>query len=297
MNVPFPLPPQAPGKPIPVWEGNGFRVGENILPVLEYSSNAEGWNDDLTAMHEETAGSDHFMDRASRQHALDQLRKYVKGTNPVILEVGCSSGFMLRLIQKNLNNAFVIGADVVQIPLEDLAIKLSNVPLLRFDLTNCPLPNNSVDAVVLLNVLEHIEDHTAAMKQVHRILRPGGIAVIEVPAGPNLFDIYDKVLRHFRRYRLSDLRGMMKKIGYRIVEQSHLGFFMYPGFWLVKQRNKRLLSEEKIAYKQVVEADIRNTSGSRILAMIMRFELALGRLGVSYPFGIRCLLTCIKQEI
>jgi ubiquinone/menaquinone biosynthesis C-methylase UbiE len=291
--VPFTLPPQSPGKPIPIWAGNGFSVGDNFFPVLEYSSNAHGWTDDLTIMHEETAGSNHFIDQASRHHVLEQLRKYVRGNTPVILEVGCSSGFMLRLIRDHLTDALVMGSDVVHGPLEKLAENLPNVPLFRFDLIHCPLPDNSVDAVVMLNVLEHIENDMAAIQQVYRILKPGGIAVIEVPAGPNLYDVYDKLLRHFRRYTLTGLCELVKKANFKIVEQSHLGFLMYPGFWLVKQRNKRFLSEDAAAHRQIVEKNIRDTGGSPLLKAIMHLELALGRW-VSYPFGIRCLLSCTK---
>jgi SAM-dependent methyltransferase len=293
--VPFTLPPQSPGKPIPNWVGNGFRVGGKVLPVLEYSSNAHGWTDDLTTMHEETAGSDHFIDRASRQHALEQVCKYVKGKTPVILEVGCSSGFMLRLIRDRLTDALVMGSDVVHDPLEQLAAKFPDVPLFRFDLTHCPLPDNSVDAVVMLNVLEHIENDTAAMQQVYRILKPDGILVVEVPAGPHLYDVYDKLLRHYRRYTSSSLRGLVKRANFQIIEQSHLGFLMYPGFWLVKQRNKRFLSEESAAHRRIVEKNIRDSGGSPLLKAIMQLELALGRW-VSYPLGIRCLLTSSKPK-
>ena len=41
-------------------------------------------------------------------------------------------------------------------------------------------------AVVLLNVLEHIQDHEGALRQLYRILKPGGVVIIEVPAGPHL---------------------------------------------------------------------------------------------------------------
>ena len=50
-------------------------------------------------------------------------------------------------------------------------------------------------------MLEHVEDDQAAIRQVYRILQPGGVAVIEVPAGPDLYDIYDRQLMHHRRYR------------------------------------------------------------------------------------------------
>lgn len=295
MILPFPLPPQSPGKPIPVWAGNGFRVGESFSPVLEYSSNSHGWTDDLTAMHEETAGASHFMDCASRSHALSQLQKHIRVKTPVILEVGCSSGFMLRLMRNHLTDALVMGSDVVNDSLERLAENLPNVPLFRFDLTCCPLPDNSVDAVVMLNVLEHIEDDATAIQQVYRILKPGGIAVIEVPAGPNLYDIYDELLKHFRRYKSSDLCGLAKKTDFQVVDRSHLGFFFYPGFWLIKQRNKYFLSQNNATHHQVVEKSIRNSGSSLFLKVVMRFELMVGKC-LSFPIGTRCLLTIIKPE-
>jgi SAM-dependent methyltransferase len=63
--------------------------------------------------------------------------------------------------------------------------------LLHFDLRHCPLPDGSFDGVILLNVLEHIKEDAAALRQIARILKPGGIAAIEVPAGRGLYDIYD----------------------------------------------------------------------------------------------------------
>src|SRR3990170_4416669 len=111
MMLPFLLPPQASGGRIPIWEGRGFRVGKDLLPVLEYGSNLSGWADDLTMFHEDTAGSNHPIDRASRQHALEQLCRYVHGNKPVLLKVGCSSGFMIGLMRKHLPRALVMGAD------------------------------------------------------------------------------------------------------------------------------------------------------------------------------------------
>ncbi|MGI0026095.1 MAG: hypothetical protein ACREA4_13250, partial [Nitrososphaera sp.] len=100
-------------------------------------------------------------------------------------------------------------------------------------------------------------------------------------------------LMHYRRYRLSTLRGIVKKANFEVVEQSHLGFFLYPAFWLVKQRNKRFLSQEPAAHRQVVQQNIHTTAGRRLLGLFMRVELILGRW-ISYPFGIRCLLSCGK---
>jgi len=277
----------------PVWTGQGFQVAQTIISVLSYEIGRSGWTDDLTRFHEETAGPDHFIDLASRCQALEQLNKYVKKPSPIVLEVGCSSGFMLRQLREGLPQALVIGADYVREPLEQLARRYLDLPLLHFDLTWCPLPANSIDAVVLLNVLEHIQDDGEALRQVARILKPGGIAVIEVPAGPDLYDVYDKLLLHYRRYSLKGLRRVVKSAGLEILRQSHLGFFFYPGFWAVKKRNRRFLSEGETVHKRVVEENISKTGSSVMLATLMRAELFFGRY-ISYPFGTRCLMTCAK---
>jgi 2-polyprenyl-3-methyl-5-hydroxy-6-metoxy-1,4-benzoquinol methylase len=149
---------------------------------------------------------------------------------PVILEIGCSSGFMLMLARERLPNARWIGSDYVRGPLEKLAAEVPQLPLLHFDLRTCPLPDDSVDAVLLLNVLEHIDDDALAMHQVHRILRPGGVAVIEVPARPELYDVYDELLMHHRRYTGAGLRQLLLTAGFEISRFSHLGTLLYPLF-------------------------------------------------------------------
>lgn len=295
MNLPFILPAQTPNGLIPKWTGSGFQIGEEVTSILEYSTNNQGWNDELTILHEEMGSEHHFIDRASRQHALQQFRKHVSKEAPIIMEVGCSSGFLLRLLCKEFPDALVIGSDVVQNPLKQLVGRLPGVPLLRFDLVKCPLLENSFDAIILLNVLEHIEDDLTAMQHVYRILKPGGIAIIEVPAGPHLFDAYDTFLKHFRRYTLSSLCDLVKKVNFEIVEKSHLGCLMYLGFSWIKKRNRRLISPEETAKQSHVEENIQKVGSGPFLKAIMQLELALGK-AVSYPFGIRCLLTCVKSE-
>lgn len=294
MSLPFALPPIMADGDIPRWEGNGFRVGNEFTNVLQYSINTLGWNDDLTSFHEESAGDQHFIDRASRDHAIQQLKSHLSSkSNPTILEIGCSSGFMLHRMHKAFPQATIIGADVVSEPLHKLAVALPTIPLLRFDLLHCPLPDNSIDAIVILNVLEHIENDALALQQIHRILKPGGVAIIEVPAGPGLYDIYDKVLMHYRRYTRADLTKLVSQIGFKIKDNSHLGFFLYPPFWFVKKRNKRLLAESEETQQKLVEKTIRDTGENKLFHFIMQTELLLGKM-ISYPVGIRCLMSCVK---
>ena len=182
-----------------------------------------------------------------------------------------------------------MGADVVKVPLLKLAEKIPDVPLLRFDLTRCPLPDQCVDAVVMLNVLEHIDDQDAALKQVHRILKPGGILVIEVPAGPSLYDYYDQYLRHYRRYDRATLVAACKTANLDALEVSHLGFLLYPAFWMVKKIHRRTPLRSEAEVEKLVKRQISKSSSSGLLSLAMRLEtLFVERLGAKYPVGIRC---------
>ena len=118
--------------------------------------------------------------------------------------------------------------------------------------------------------------------------------MIEVPAGPELFDIYDELLMHYRRYKLPGLRQIFLDSQFTILRQAHLGFFLYPGFFLVKQfrRKKRSdISEEEIP--NLVRQNINRTGKNPFFHALMWLELTMGK-AISYPFGIRCLLTVQK---
>ena len=184
MSLPFHLPPPAGSAQSPKWDGKNFIYGDFCTPVLEYSENFAGWSDDLTALHEDVSDGSHPIEVASRQNAIKQVRKNVFRNQPVIMEIGCNSGFLIRNLVQNFPNAIIIGADVVKEPLFRLAKTIPGIPLIRFDLLQCPLPEKSVDILVMLNVLEHIEDDEKAMHEACRLLKNGGSLVIEVPAAP-----------------------------------------------------------------------------------------------------------------
>jgi SAM-dependent methyltransferase len=268
-----------------------FDLGDQKTSILSYEVGNSGWTDDLTTFHEDIGGRDHYIDRASRQHTLDQLRRWLTAAAPTIIDIGCSSGFILSLLRDEFADGMILGADYVRGPLEALAQNLAGVPLLQFDLTTCPLPDQSVDGIVLLNVLEHIERDDAALFHVARILKPGGIAVIEVPAGPKLYDVYDKMLLHYRRYSMQELLDKVSRTGLKVVERSHLGFFLYPPFWATKMRGKRYLKQPEAVQRAVVAQNIATASSQPVMHRLMELEASL-RKWLPYPIGIRCLVTC-----
>jgi len=289
----FPWPTPVEAEHAPQWTGFGFLVDGKKTPVLIYCTRRESWDNDLTVFHEEVAGSEHFIDIASRRNAVAELKTWLKTPRPIILEIGSSSGFLLPLMRSAFSDALVIGSDSFPDALERLAAKDPSFPLLGFDLMECPLPDNCVDAVVLLNVFEHIKEDDKGMQVLYRILKRGGVAILEVPAGSHLYDIYDEFLRHYRRYDMKSFKSLARNAGFEVLKASHLGFFVYPGFAFVKKKNRLLLNKEATIKKNKVVSQIVKGRRNFLMELVMRTEFLLGRI-VSFPFGIRCLLNLRK---
>jgi SAM-dependent methyltransferase len=285
----FPWPALGGESTAPAWNGYQFMVGSHQCKVLIYSQTDSAWSAELTQMHEREASSSHPIDIASRELAIASMTRAKNERQPVILDVGCSSGFLVQDLVRSIPNASVMGADYLPEIVLKAAERVPNTPFLQFDLRKCPLQDNCIDGVSALNVLEHIDDDLSALSEIYRILKRGGLAHIEVPADPGSFDLYDEVLLHFRRYRLSELIDKARSVGFIVGKATHLGFFSYPLFKYTKMRNRRLGKRLAVPEKRkLVAKQIRITRGSRILTMTFALEKALGGI-VSYPFGIRAI--------
>lgn len=288
---PINFPPSAEGLESPQWNGRQFLIGNSFHSILEYSENFSGWSDNLTALHEEVCGDTHPIDVASRHDAITQVGKCNPNSAMVIMEIGCSSGFLIRDLVKYFPGIPLVGADVVKEPLYRLADSLPGVPLVRFDLLKCPLPSSSVDILIMLNVLEHIQDDLGALGKAFQLLKPGGSLILEVPAGPSLFDSYDQQLQHFRRYSLLELRKKLETVGFKVSRLSHLGFIIFPAFAAVKYLNKLFPKKDT----NLVVRDGASRTGSSILVnFAMKFESKYLK-NCALPFGIRLLVTAKKS--
>jgi SAM-dependent methyltransferase len=198
------------------------------------------------------------------------------------MDIGCSSGAILKLLLREFRDSSIFGADYVRGPLDVVAGRLSGVPLLQFDLTACPLPDGSLDGIVLLNVLEHIEEDEAALAQIARILKPGGIVVIEVPAGPNLYDIYEPE---------AVAPSALPNEG--VDRQGFSSRPPYPD--AIASRVLPVLTAEEIQ-RVIVSSQITAARSNPLLYGIIDLEAKL-RSRIYYPFGIRCLLTCRRPVL
>lgn len=291
----FKFPPIDQGPNSPTWNGQSFILNGKSYSILEYSENFSGWSDDLTLMHEDSAGAVHPIDVMSRALAVQNIKaSNLSAEKKVILEIGCSSGYLLEELLKAFPTASIIGADVVKQPLYDLAKKQLGIPLLRFDLLKCPLPNQCVDILVMLNVLEHIEDDQLALSKAYHLLKPGGVVVIEVPAGQYLYDQYDHELKHYRRYSSKELCKKLENSGFIITKKTYLGFLVFPLFALVKLKNKLMYTKNINSRKYVINS-ASNTSKSFLLKFLFFLEFKyLSK--IKLPFGIRVVVVAKRDQ-
>ncbi len=94
-------------------------------------------------------------------------------------------------------------------------------------------PEKSYDCIVMVNVLEHIKEDRAALKECYRILRPGGYLLILVPSLQFLFSKLDELVGHYRRYERPELK---EKIQDSNLHLEDLRFFDSIGiipWWLL----------------------------------------------------------------
>jgi SAM-dependent methyltransferase len=132
------------------------------------------------------------------------------------------------------------------------------------------------DAVVALNVMEHIEDDVEALRSFARQVRPGGNVVLFVPAFPIGMSRFDREIGHFRRYRKKTLRAALVGAGLRVESVRHvnaLGLFAWIVMMrLLRQRPKagpllRLWDGVVIRLVRLVERRVEPPFGQSLLAV------------------------------
>jgi SAM-dependent methyltransferase len=275
---------------LPKFEGGWRSDDGNVKPFLSYveEDHAVNWSDELELLHEESSRS-HFIDVWTRGSMLSRLGTLPAG--PVIADLGCSTGYLLEDLRDVYAGATLVGVDLVGSGLRKAHVNVPDARLVQADLCDLPLGQASVDAIVSANVLEHVPDDRAALAEIRRILRPGSPAVLVVPAGPRIYDYYDRFLGHERRYSRGELALKARDAGLEVIEDIHLGSLIYPMFWLVKKRNRirydHLRGED---LEERVAADIQRTRDSRVGRTACNAERVLLGQGVRLPFGIRSLV-------
>ena len=97
-------------------------------------------------------------------------------------------------------------------------------------------PREDYETVVMINVLEHIEEDAAVVREFFRILRPGGHLVLFVPALPFLYSRLDSEFGHFRRYDMASLRKIVEAAGFQVSRAMFFDLLGVFPWWLINKK-------------------------------------------------------------
>jgi SAM-dependent methyltransferase len=167
----------------------------------------------------------HWWFRGRRAVLAATIRRLELKPGAKILELGSGTGGNLAMLS--------VFGDVTAVEMHEAARALARATNGGADIRAGHLPDGlnlteRYDLIGLFDVLEHIDDDTAALIALRQHLAPGGRAVITVPAYAALFGPHDLTLHHKRRYEKAELRAKLRRAGLRVQQLTFINTALLP---------------------------------------------------------------------
>jgi SAM-dependent methyltransferase len=166
----------------------------------------------------------HFWFVETRRIIRDALLAASVRPDDLVMDLGCATGGMMASMG---DVARFVGVDVNPFAAR-LAHQRSNRPVVLAEAGALPFADGSFDGVTALDVLEHIEDDSAAVAELRRVLRPGGLLLAMVPCHPLLFSEHDRALQHVRRYTRPRFLELLQEGGFRPERVTWVNSILFP---------------------------------------------------------------------
>lgn len=225
--------------------------------------------------------------RGLHRLVLDALRDLPPSA---ILDAGCGTGGLLSRIS---HRHHTIGLDFSPHALS-LAKERGLPRLVRASVEEVPLRDRCVDAIVSLDVLYHaaVRDDEGALRELRRLLRPGGRLILNLPAFPSLRSSHDAAIHTARRYRRGPLERMLRRSGFEIDRITYWNTLLFPGLAAVRWMRR------PDAHKEAPpKSDVQELPGwiNGLLDGTLRVERQMVRR-MDLPFGLSLLVVAHRPE-
>lgn len=264
-----------------------YLVVDGIPSFIANNHTADGF-DTETLNFLSKIEKDHFWHKGRREIIYQMIKEHdqkeVKN-DLVMLELGCGNGSITRYLKsKNIN---IEGSDI---SLDGLRFcrRRVDVPLYQVDVRKTPFSSNSYDIVGLFDVIEHLDDDIAALKEAYRICKKNGFVIITVPANEFLWSYFDTISGHKRRYSKDGLISKVREAGFRIEKVSFFMFFLAPIF-LAARRFNFLGGSKNKKNSQLSELKIIPIINELFLMFLMLEKVILKKFDLPFGSSIICV--------
>ncbi len=252
----------------------------------------------------------HWWYRGMRRNLLALLqRHYDWKANPAprILDAGCGTGANLQQFLTGFGNKLptrqAVGFDLSEAGLEFCRRRGLEGHISQASITQIPFAANSFDIAISFDVINNLPDDQPAFSELGRVLRHGGLLVLNLPAYQFLYSEHDLAIRGQRRYNAKMVAEKMATVGMRIERQTYLNTFLFPPAALIRLARARKLAAQPTmissSYAQAeVETDLTVPHPLLNLTLegIMGLETRLlGSTGLNLPFGLSIMTLARKM--
>lgn len=188
----------------------------------------------------------HFFYVANRRLVITLAKRYLGSGQTLgqlkILDAGCGTGFLAKKMEE-------LG-QVRAVDISEEALRFAHkygIRVKKASITSLPFKANFFDLVVCIDVIYHqmVEDDSRALDEILRVLKPGGILILRVPANKWLRLAHDKYVHTRERYGKEELKSKLLKTGFIIEKLSFVGMILYP-LILVRHAWEKVWPPEKV---------------------------------------------------
>jgi SAM-dependent methyltransferase len=231
--------------------------------------------------------------RLKREIVFDWLDRELQAsgvsTEPTVVDVGCGAGGTLSRLPIPSRS---VGLEYDEKEVRE-AGRRGVRRLVRGSAGDLPIRTGSCDAILMLDVLEHLADDRGALSEVHRALAPRGFLLATVPAHPFLWSPHDEAFHHERRYRKQELAEKLTEAGFHLRRLSFAFATAFPLACMIRPPT-RLLARAGIASDRADDFRLLPAFLEDLAFSAVRWEAAWLRKH-SLPFGLSLAVVARKE--
>lgn len=231
----------------------------------------------------------HWWFKAKRKFLEITLKTFLQGAKGTVLDIGCGTGAVMEFLLRQ--GYHVEGVDFNETALAYCARK--GLVVQQGTIDHLPFYDNTFNIVFALDVLEHVARRDLALREVKRVLKPGGLFIVTVPAHQFLFSYHDRALHHVKRYSWYDFKQELSA-SFTIQHMSWIHSAI-----LLPTILKRLVIERLSHKVDQLESDVKPSS--QFIGVVMDawyfLETGIFQICLKLPWGLSIISVAKKNDI